>query len=437
MTAIVKPVGFVAAATGLAAAAYLTSQHGQEASEAGLCDALSQSGCAIALESKFAEWAGVPVSLLAAGFFVVMAVVLLRHATAPVARAAAWAWLGLSMSLIAVLAGAFLLGAMLYADMVCPMCVAIDVANLVLLIVWSITLLSQRAELPPPQARDLARVTAESGGVFVGLVVGTMVLLGGLAAPAPSAELEAEETATQSSNLRVNACREVELSVLEISDYLCPFCKRLDRALSRELSDCGAEVDKRFVHYPLDASCNRFVSRSIHPFACILAEAAECARQQGAFDRMSSALFERAPRSRAALSELAEELELDTASFRSCLDHGRTRDQIRKDIELAHRLGVRQTPTFYLNGRRLEGALDGARLQSEIQTAIARDHREARAISQAIAPEIEGPNTPDDSTTKFDTEPVESCGGGSFTQVENGCSEPGLLEELGLSSPDP
>ncbi|MCG8556579.1 MAG: hypothetical protein MJD61_15005, partial [Proteobacteria bacterium] len=87
---------------------------------------------------------------------------------------------------------------------------------------------------------------------------------------------------------------------------------------------------------------------------------------------------------------------------------------VRTDIELAHRLGVRSTPTFYLNGRRLEGALSRERLEREISLALQKDAQEARAIqSQAPAPS---------AAKLFSSEPAEACDAERFSRQEDGCA---------------
>jgi predicted DsbA family dithiol-disulfide isomerase len=214
--------------------------------------------------------------------------------------------------------------------------------------------------------------------------------------------------------LTVEQCQDVELSALEISDFLCPYCKKLEHNLSTVLTNCGARVDKRFVHFPLDKSCNRFVSRDLHPGACRLAEASECARIQGKFAPFSASLFAQTPKTDEALWALATKHELNLEQFQTCLNEHQTQDRVRTDIELAHRLGVRSTPTFYINGRRLEGALSKTRLEAEIAKALNKDIREANTIS----------GNPAINDSWSNSEPAEACGAENFSQEKQGCSTP-------------
>tara|TARA_Y100001934_G_C12277919_1_gene738359 strand:- start:497 stop:1387 length:891 start_codon:yes stop_codon:yes gene_type:complete len=227
-----------------------------------------------------------------------------------------------------------------------------------------------------------------------------------------STEATAVPFSSRNQKLTVAQCQDVELSALEISDFLCPYCKKLEHNLSNVLSNCGARVDKRFVHFPLDKRCNRFVSRDLHPGACRLAEASECARIQGKFATFAAALFAETPKTDAALWRLATEKELNIEQFKTCLSEGRTRDRVRTDIELAHRLGVRSTPTFYINGRRLEGALSKQELEAEISKALSKDLKEAHNIAGTPQPDGSWPAT----------EPAEACGNNTYSQKKQGCT---------------
>lgn len=398
-----RAVALIASLVGLASSAYLTRSHidGPDAGP-GLCEALSDGGCAIALHSEFGVVGGVPVSVLAMGLYAALTMVALRGFSG--AHARAWATVGAVLSLSGIAFGLFLLGVMAQARAYCPMCLTMDGCNLLLAIVWlPRALRTEGVALSAPPAL---------GAGATGAVVVAIAQAAYLAFATPAvAKVEVPTEAVSDRGLTVAQCDAVELSALEISDFLCPYCKRLEANLSSLLSTCGARVDKRFVHFPLDPDCNRFVSKAVHPGACRLAEASECARLQGKFAPFSAGLFDAQPRNDAALMALARRQQLDMDTFSACLEKGTTRDRVRTDIELAHRLGVRSTPTFYLNGRRLEGALSRERLEEEIGNALEKDVREARTIqSQA---QDEG---------ALSSEPVEACDPDSFSQAQNGCA---------------
>lgn len=137
--------------------------------------------------------------------------------------------------------------------------------------------------------------------------------------------------------------------IVEFSDFQCPFCKRFFDETYQQLLE--AYPDKiRFVyrHLPLT---------SIHPEAFPSAEASMCANEQNAFPEYHDKLFENQDRlGRELYIQIASDLMLDTVAFEDCLKTGKYKDLIQQDSDFALNLGVRSTPTFFINGLALVGA---------------------------------------------------------------------------------
>ena len=151
---------------------------------------------------------------------------------------------------------------------------------------------------------------------------------------------------------------EARLSIVAFSDFQCPYCVRAFRDL-RDLLRDHPDVRLVFRHFPLDPSCNGHVTRSVHPNACLAAIAAECAAQQDRFWEYHDLLFENNDHlERDSLFGYARDLHLDITAFRTCLDDPATRARIGVDVEAGARAGVASTPTLFINGRAIEGALD-------------------------------------------------------------------------------
>lgn len=106
------------------------------------------------------------------------------------------------------------------------------------------------------------------------------------------------------------------------------------------------------------------------------AAATECADEQGKFWLYHDYLFEqwdssvRGDFSKANLKELAADLNLDQNAFNECLDSGRTEALVFQDTNMARQLGVRSTPSFFINGRRLQGALPFQNFQELIDSML-------------------------------------------------------------------
>ena len=96
---------------------------------------------------------------------------------------------------------------------------------------------------------------------------------------------------------------------------------------------------------------------SIHPHAFKAAEAANCAREQGRFWEYHDTLF--ANQDALAVEDLkryAAALGLNAAEFDTCVDEGKFRDRVQRDMDEGNRYGVSSTPTVFINGRPVIGA---------------------------------------------------------------------------------
>lgn len=139
------------------------------------------------------------------------------------------------------------------------------------------------------------------------------------------------------------------LVVYEYSDYLCPFCARIH---VEEKAIRAARPDVRFVRrfFPLDATCNRRLTATVHEGACDLARGGICAEKQGRFEAYDDAAFAN-QEARPGPEELARMAGLDPAAFDACLSSSDTQQRLAEDIQSGNELGVRGTPSFLLQGK--------------------------------------------------------------------------------------
>lgn len=169
--------------------------------------------------------------------------------------------------------------------------------------------------------------------------------------PVPAAEAVARIGYTRGAD---NAA----IHVIEFSDFGCPFCSSFARetypALHKEFVASGKV---RWTYVP-------FVM-GMFPNGSEAAMAAECAAEQGekSFWTMHDALFadqqawKRSGEPAQLFSQYAGRLGLDAARFTSCYGEQRQAARITASNRAAERAGVRATPTFFVNGQRIEGAL--------------------------------------------------------------------------------
>jgi protein-disulfide isomerase len=138
------------------------------------------------------------------------------------------------------------------------------------------------------------------------------------------------------------------VTIVEWSDFQCPYCATNAPNLARLRREYGDKVRLVFRHLPLPG----------HPDAQLASEAAVAAAEQGKFWEMHDRLFSgtRDDLGRARLEEIAEDIGLDMTEFRAALDERRHRDEVADDAAAANALGASGTPTLFINGVPIEGA---------------------------------------------------------------------------------
>lgn len=139
-----------------------------------------------------------------------------------------------------------------------------------------------------------------------------------------------------------------KITVVEFSDFQCPFCERFHPTAERVLDEYGDKVRWVFKHFPLD---------SIHPNARPAAMASECAGEQGKFWEFADELFtNQSLLGDSYYRELAGTLGLNTGKFNECLDSNKYADKVNNDYQAGVAAGVRGTPASFINGQMINGA---------------------------------------------------------------------------------
>jgi len=154
------------------------------------------------------------------------------------------------------------------------------------------------------------------------------------------------------------------VTIVEFSDFHCPFCKRVLPTLKDLEAKYGDKVKLVFLDFPIE---------QLHPGARKAHEAARCAAEQGKFWAYHDVLFDKAPRTTAEdLKAYAREVGLDLAKFDQCVVSGKHKELVQKDIDEGARLGVNGTPAFFINGAPLSGAQPLEAFVSVVERELAR-----------------------------------------------------------------
>jgi protein-disulfide isomerase/uncharacterized membrane protein len=341
------------------------------------CSINEQINCVPVLSSDYAYLFGVPIAWFALAAYAAMGVVagMVAFATGATRRRQL-AGLLLVAAVGALVVSAYLAYvAFVVIGHICPQCTALYAVNLLLLA--STTWLTGAAQ---GSTRD--RAAWQGRGRLIGAgVVGTLVVLSagvlwkGVTSPSVLSPDEVcardPQFCSQYKGLPVVAVDapgghakgrpDAPVTIVEFSDFECGHCKLAYEGLKQALPLYGEQVQVRFHHFPLDGTCNPSIPPGGgHKYACLAAMAAECAGAQGKFWPYHDQLFEHQPQfTREDLLRYGDAVGLDRAAFLACLDSDAPRAAIRQDVASGTRLGIDSTPTLYLNGRTVRGALRG------------------------------------------------------------------------------
>jgi protein-disulfide isomerase len=169
------------------------------------------------------------------------------------------------------------------------------------------------------------------------------------------------------------------ITIVEFSDFQCPYCGRFESVLKTVLAKYPAQIRLVYQNFPLS---------DVHPNAEKAAEAGVCAQQQGKFWELHDRMFqEQASLGPDALKDKASTLGLNAQTFNECLDSGRARDSVKSDVRAAGQLAVNSTPTSFVNGRLVVGAVTAENLTAIIEDELRRGALTARRqVARAPGP---------------------------------------------------
>ena len=157
------------------------------------------------------------------------------------------------------------------------------------------------------------------------------------------------------------------VTLVEFSEFQCPFCKRILPTTAKILETYGDQVRVIFKHNPLP----------FHKDAFPASEASLCANDQGKFWEMHAVLFDNQRALKMAdLQKYAGELGVDMGKWQKCMDSHKYKAQIEADQELAGKVTARGTPNTFVNGRKLTGA----KPFEEFKTVIDEELKKAEAL---------------------------------------------------------
>lgn len=361
------------------AAAYVHYHILRDPSYTSFCDVSATVSCSEVYQSRFGTVAGVPVALFGLLYFALTTLLVIGGL-----RARGQARENIPAYLFAVstigLAVVFYLG---YASFfllkaVCLLCVATYVGVIGLFITTGSASDVPMKTLPRRAIGDLGTLRRNPLALTLALVLvafaGSALALfprGGTASPVVSAAAApalptSEESAfehwfSEQPHVALDMPRDgAKVLIVKFNDYQCPACAHTYETYKSIFDKYAAEdpgqVKLVYRDYPLDSSCNdNVLGGGPHPSACDAAVAVRLADEHGKKAEMQEWLYTHqetlsAAAVREALKEIAGVTDFD-ARFPEVIK------QVKTDIALGHQLGVHATPTFFIDGVRIEGGL--------------------------------------------------------------------------------
>ena len=345
------------------------------------CDVSGSVSCTQVYMSRYSTVRGVPVALVGAIWFVGAAILAVTAmAGRPTVRESAPGYLFAASTLALAVVLYFEYVSFVILKVVCLLCVGMAAAVAVLFFLSGSATPFAMTTLPRRAIRDLR----ELAGSPVAIVV-VVLFLGGAAAtlavfpregsartvstpasaqapgPAPTQtrQSEFEGYLTNSPRVALGIPAEgAKVLIVKFNDFQCPPCRQSHIAykpiLARYLADHPGEVRYVLRDFPLDAECNVNVANTIHQSACEAAVAVRLARAHDHGDAMIEWIFANQPSLtpdliRQGVREVGGVADYD-AKYASTLE------LVRTDIALGKRFGVSATPTFFINGLKINGA---------------------------------------------------------------------------------
>jgi protein-disulfide isomerase/uncharacterized membrane protein len=334
------------------------------------CDVSAKINCDVVAASTWAEIIpGLPISSVAAGWYAGLFFIYLTAIGFTVRREALK--IALILGGIAAVASLFYLYIMsARIGTYCLLCLGLDAINFVSLgLVYS--LVPPGRSSADPQKPSFPHWKGFAAIMIVAIFIAVVGLKGlDTLAEAGGAQGSSTQEAAQAilmrdpvavtlnpSDLSIGPAN-APITLVEFSDFQCPFCRVGAFTLHAVMSRFPKQIRIVMKPFPLDPSCNRFVNHAMHPVACEAARSAVCASAQGLFEPLYESLFQNQENlSQIKPASLAKDAGVNLTTFNACMSNNDSLVQVQASIEEGNRLNVNSTPTFYINGYRIEGVV--------------------------------------------------------------------------------
>jgi uncharacterized membrane protein/protein-disulfide isomerase len=400
MSTTTARLAFVCALAGLAASGAAVYVHYHilfDPRYTSFCDVNATVSCTQVYMSRFSTVRGIPVAVFGAIWFAGASLLTVTGMTARgTVRESVPGYLFAASTLALAVVLYFEYVSFVVLKAVCLLCLVMAAAVVGLFFLSGATTPFPMTSLPRRAVRDLRTLVSTPLAIVV-----AVLFLGGAAsalaffpregavtpetgsagappppAPAPTASQQSEFERFMATTPRVPIVVPPEgakVLIVKFNDFQCPPCRNSHLAykpiLAKYAMEHPGEVRYVLKDYPLDAECNANVASTIHPSACAAAVAVRLARTHNREEAMIEWIFANQP---ALTVELVKQAARDVGQVTDFdAKYATTIVAVKSDIALGKQLGVMATPTFFINGLKIDGALPVQYFQQAIEYELA------------------------------------------------------------------
>jgi uncharacterized membrane protein/protein-disulfide isomerase len=362
------------------AAAYVHYRLLNDPTYLSFCDVNATISCTQVYMSRFSTVRGIPVAIFGAVWFAVATLLSMSGLTArPAVRenVPGYLFVGSTLALAVILYLGY--ASFVLLRTVCLMCLTTYAAVIGLFLVSGAATSFPMTTLPRRAARDLRVLVTSPLAIIVGVLLfagagSTLAFFPreGAVEPGEAAAATAATAPTQTqvseferwytSQLRVPLVVPADgakVLIVKFNDFQCPACGQsylqYKPIFAKYEAEHPGEVRLVLKDYPLNKDCNDAMAQTLHPAACDAAVAVRLAQGHSRVDAMEEWLYTHQPTMtppgvRQAAHDLGQITDFDAK-------YSATIALIKSDIALGRQLGIKSTPTFFINGVKIEGAL--------------------------------------------------------------------------------
>lgn len=204
---------------------------------------------------------------------------------------------------------------------------------------------------------------------IVVIIFGGVAILGGNDKKSGSSSGSGKDNSNLSQNVTGNTSSNVVL--VEYGDYQCPYCAQYYPTVKSAVEEFKDKIKFQFRNFPLT---------NLHPNAFAASRAAEAAALQNKFWEMHDALYDpsnnqawtQASNPNPYFEQYATAIGLNLTQFKKDFASSQVNDTINADMTEGTRLGITGTPTFFINGKKIQIANDLKSFQKSLNEAIAQ-----------------------------------------------------------------